>query len=277
MDGPKEAAHRLTVTTPEEARAAVAALKAKGVDFLKVHTKLPPAAFFALLEEAKKQGLPVAAHLPHGVALAEASDAGVASLEHIEMLVESVRMRREAPAKAFDDAVAEYDGEKGAVIFARLAKNGTAFVPTLVAYERGFVLWGSDPKKVAIRREAFRKLMELARRMHEAGVTMLAGSDFSDWALVPGIDLHNELGLLVQAGFTPMEAIQAATSAPTRFLGRAADLGTIEPGKLADLVLLDADPLEDISHTRKIHAVVLGGRLFEVARLREEALQRTAR
>ena len=85
----------------------------------------------------------------------------------------------------------------------------------------------------------------------------MAGSDFSDWALVAGVDLHNELALFVEAGFTPMEAIQAATIKPAMFLGMQDSLGTIEVGKIADLVLLDADPLEDISHTRKIRAVVV--------------------
>ena len=109
--------------------------------------------------------------------------------------------------------------------------------------------------------------------MHAAGVKVLAGSDFSDWALVPGADLHNELALLVEAGFTPLEALQAATSLPAEFLGKTAEFGAVERGKLADLVLLDADPLESISHTRKIHAVLVGGRYVPVAESREAMVQ----
>jgi imidazolonepropionase-like amidohydrolase len=111
--------------------------------------------------------------------------------------------------------------------------------------------------------------------MHRAGVGILAGTDFSDWALVPGVDLHNELALFVEAGFTPMEALQTATVEPAKYLGRLETQGTIEKGKLADLVLLDADPLEDISHTRKINAVVLGGRLFRIAQIRDQILNST--
>jgi imidazolonepropionase-like amidohydrolase len=108
-------------------------------------------------------------------------------------------------------------------------------------------------------------------------VKILAGSDFSDWALVPGVDLHNELALLVEAGFSPMEALQAATILPARFLEKTADFGTIERGRSADLLLLDADPLECISHTRKIHAVFLRGRHFPIKELRDGMLRPAAR
>ena len=112
--------------------------------------------------------------------------------------------------------------------------------------------------------------------MHKAGVHIMAGSDFSDWALVPGIDLHNELALLVEADFTPMEALQTATSNLAQFLGKGDTFGTIQIGRAADLVLLDMNPLEDISHTRKIHAVVLGGKFYPLASIRAQSLQDAA-
>ena len=95
--------------------------------------------------------------------------------------------------------------------------------------------------------------------------------------MVPGVDLHNELALLVEAGFTPMEALQAATLSPAKFLGKTETYGTIQAGRVADLVLLDMYPLEDISHTRKIHAVVLGGKLFPLASIRAQSLQDAAK
>jgi imidazolonepropionase-like amidohydrolase len=116
------------------------------------------------------------------------------------------------------------------------------------------------------------KQIELVRLMHKAGVPIMAGSDFSDWALVPGIDLHNELALLVEAGFSPMEALQAATLNPAKFLGKTDIFGTIQVGRVADLVLLNANPLEDISHTRKIYAVVLGGKFYPLANVRAQSL-----
>jgi imidazolonepropionase-like amidohydrolase len=94
--------------------------------------------------------------------------------------------------------------------------------------------------------------------------------------MVPGVDLHNELALLVEAGFTPLEALQAATLNPAKFLGKTDTYGTIQVGRAADLILLDMNPLEDISHTRKIHAVVVGGKFFPLASIRAQALQDAA-
>jgi len=274
VDGPKEGVtNRLTVRTPEEARRAVHDLKAKGVDFIKVHNALPPEAFFALMEEAHKEHIPVAVHLPKNVSSAEASDAGVASLEHVETLTENALWRKGAAAKTIEQGVDEILGPIGQDLFQRFVKNGTWYVPTLVAYERGFVLWSDDPESLKPRLDIHEKNIEVIRKMHKAGVQIMAGSDFSDWALVPGVDLHNELALLVEAGFTPTEALQAATLNPAKFLGKTDTYGTIQVGRAADLVLLDMNPLEDISHTRKIHAVVLGGKFYPLASIRAQALQ----
>jgi imidazolonepropionase-like amidohydrolase len=278
VDGPKQGVtNRLTVRTPEEARQAVHTLKAKGVDFIKVHNALPRDAFFALMDEARKEHIPVAVHLPQGVSSAEASDAGAASLEHIETINESALWRKGATAKTVEQAVDENLGPAGQELFQRFVKNGTWYVPTLVAYERGFVLWSNDPESLIPRMNVQAKQIELVRMMHKAGVQIMAGTDFSDWALVPGIDLHNELALLVEAGFTPLEALQAATLNPAKFLGKTDVFGTIQVGRTADLVLLDMNPLEDISHTRKIHAVVLGGKFFPLASIRAQALQDAAK
>jgi imidazolonepropionase-like amidohydrolase len=277
VDGPKPGAkNRVTVTNETEARQAVDKLKERGVDFIKVHNGLSREAFFAVADEAKKQGLPLAVHLPRGVGLAEASDAGARSIEHIEILIESSVYGKGATAKTTDEAIAENSSPAGEALFARLKKNGTWYDPTLVAFYRGFALWGGDTKKTKRRIEVYRHYLELAEAMHKAGVSILAGSDFSDWALVPGVDLHNELALMVEAGFTPMEALQTATLEPAKYLGRLNDQGTVEQGKIADLVLLDQDPLEDISHTRKINSVVVRGRFLPIARLRDQIVNSQA-
>jgi imidazolonepropionase-like amidohydrolase len=98
--------------------------------------------------------------------------------------------------------------------------------------------------------------------MHKAGVKLLAGTDAESTYSFPGFSLHDEMALLVEAGLSPMEALQTATRNSAEFLGREKDLGTVETGKLADLVLLDADPLKDIKNTEKIAAVVTGGKLL---------------
>jgi len=109
--------------------------------------------------------------------------------------------------------------------------------------------------------------LKIVRALHGAGVPLLAGSDSGSPYVCPGFSLHDELQLFVSCGFTPAEALQTATQNPAIFLGRTADLGTIEAGKFADLVLLDANPLEDIANTQKIRAVVVNGRYLDRAAL----------
>lgn len=273
VDGPKEGVtNRLTVTSPAVARRAVHELKASGVDFIKVHNALPREAFFALMAEARSEQVPVAVHLPAGVSSAEASDAGAASLEHIETINESAIWQPAASVATVEEAVEANLGRAGQDLFELLARNGTWYVPTLVAYERGFVLWSHDPEALRPRLVVHHKHIELVRMMHRAGVQIMAGSDFSDWGMVPGVDLHNELALLVEAGFSPLEALQAATLNPATFLGLSQRLGLIQEGYAADLVLLDANPLENISHTRKINAVVVDGTFHALASARASAL-----
>ena len=119
----------------------------------------------------------------------------------------------------------------------------------------------TDPRPV---RERFTQMeLEIVGQMHRAGVPFLAGTDTAAGVHVfPGFSVHEELQYFVEAGFTPLEALQTATQNPAQFLGKTTDLGAVRPGKLADLVLLDSNPLDDIRNTRKIYAVILAGRLF---------------
>ena len=114
---------------------------------------------------------------------------------------------------------------------------------------------------------SYRRALRLVGDLDRAGVPILAGTDELNPYIYPGFSLHDELSLLVEAGLSPMGAIQAATLNPARFFGRERDMGTVEPGKLADLVLLDADPLADIRNTTKIRAVVADGKLLDRASL----------
>ena len=180
-----------------------------------------------------------------------------------------------------------FDTKTATALFARFAKNQTWQVPTLVELkanalgnsDAGHPSGTSDPHwrflPASLRErwskeqrpgdsEAGQKLfateISLVRQMHEAGVPFLTGTDTANPFVLPGYSLHEELRLFVSAGFSPMEALQAATVNPAHYLGKTADLGTIETGKLADFVLLDANPLEDITNTRRIWAVVVNGR-----------------
>ena len=96
--------------------------------------------------------------------------------------------------------------------------------------------------------------------MHRAGVRLIAGTDMGAVYVIPGFSMHDELELMVEAGLSTLTVLQSATINPVKFLGKEKDLGAIEKGKLADLVLLDANPLESIKNTRRIAAVVVNGR-----------------
>jgi imidazolonepropionase-like amidohydrolase len=243
----------VAVNSDAEARSAVRVLKHVGVDAIKIHRALSREAYFALTDEAKKLSIPFVGHIPDAVTAQEASDAGQASLEHMQTLFESA-----APVKQ----------EETPALFARLVKNHNAFTPTLANY-RG----SADPANIdadllrrypdlpAGRQRIFNSFVQLVGLMNRTGVTLMAGSDLGSKWISPGSSLHDELAILVEAGLTPMQALQTATVNPARFL--RIDAGAVEEGKFADLVLLDADPLVDIHNTRRIHAVILRGKLLD--------------
>jgi hypothetical protein len=197
-------------------------------------------------------------------------------------------------------AVDGYAPQKLAELAALYAKNGTWQVPTLVstnvvahardasfakdprlAYvpsaereswspENNMFVKFSPPEYWVQRNAEVQKKLAVAGELHRAGVPFLAGTDSGGVPYTyPGFSLHDELAFLVQAGFTPMEALQTATLNPARFLGLSDQLGTIAPGKQADLVLLQANPLDDIHNTQKIRAVVVRGRYLDRAALDE--------
>jgi hypothetical protein len=292
-----------------QGRAAVQTLKKRGVDFIKVHSKLPRDAYFAIVDEARKQGLAVAGHVPESVSAGEASDAGQRSFEHLTGIWTSCcdderRLREEATRqlrsgkpgdlsllfRVLLGPIDRYSESRAKALYPRLAKQHTWQTPTLVVYRalcsldderfttdsrlqyapsflRGF--W--DPKTpqnqdlirtAASLKQSFRRALEEVGRMHRAGVELLAGTDTPFPFCFPGFGVHDELALLVKAGLTPMEALQTATRNPARYFGRLVDQGTIEQGKLADLVLLNADPLIKIENTQRIWAVIVRGKIL---------------
>ncbi len=126
---------------------------------------------------------------------------------------------------------------------------------------------GLSTQEEAARQRIYQKRQAIVSKMQQAGVGILAGTDLANPYLFPGFSLHDELAILVEAGLKPMQALQAATRNPARFLGREKLLGTVQQGKLADLVLLDGDPLADIHNTTRIRAVVANGRFYDRATL----------
>jgi imidazolonepropionase-like amidohydrolase len=134
---------------------------------------------------------------------------------------------------------------------------------------RNAVIKASSKEDFAFRKGMFEKSRSLVGVMHRTGVRLMAGTDAIDGYVLPGLSLHEELELMVESGLTPMEALQTATRNPALFLGRLDSSGTIERGKEADLLLLDANPLTNISNTRRIDTIILNGQLISPARRRE--------
>jgi imidazolonepropionase-like amidohydrolase len=303
LDGPKPRfPSSVAITTPEDGRKAVDDLKRHGADFIKLQSLIPRDAVFAIADEAKKQGISFVGHVPDAVRASEASDAGQKSFEHLIGIFEGSSPLEDEfikGTKTEKQFLSTYDPKRAAALFALLAKNQTWQCPTLV-WERGGnlidqtdfaadtrakyvpaywkdVTWKRFTDQVehdfntddlATRKRFIEKELEVVNAMHRAGVRFLAGTDTPPGVYIfPGFSLHEELQRFVAAGFTPMEALQTATLNPAKFLGRESELGTIEKGKLADLVLLDANPLDDISNTQKIAGVVANGRYFSRAEL----------
>ena len=154
-----------------------------------------------------------------------------------------------------------YSPTRAQRLFGVFRRHQTWQCPTLVTIQ---TLWdGMSQADQRAGARVFQKSLEVVRDLNSAGVPLLAGTDVSSRSAA----LHDELALLVRAGLTPMEALQTATRNPAVFTGTLRDRGTIEPGKIADLVLLKGNPLVNIQNTRAITAVVAGGRLWRPADL----------
>lgn len=317
-----------------------------GLDFIKVYTRLSREVFMAGTDEARRRGIPFVGHVPLAVTAAEASDAGMRSIEHayrhrmacatgeddmrrlLRDLIIIAPMGDDQRFVATDDSafvlgVNTFSAGKCRQLGERFARNDTWFVPTLVEmrtryrsefpgtdeFERLFAdprLRYVSPAKVTQWRTSMAadmgmligqfsygrrgpdtvmdqrarevaNLLRMPADLQQGGASILAGTDVDNTFpfLFFGFSLHDELALLVQGGLTPLAALQSATINPARFLDREAELGTVAEGKLADLVLLDANPLENIENTRRIVAVVQNGRYLPRAEL-DQLLQKAA-
>jgi imidazolonepropionase-like amidohydrolase len=234
--------------------------KREGADFLKVHDNLSRAAYFALVDEARRLKLPIAGHVPAAVTAAEAARARQRSIEHLSGVND---------AMALLDLFKQYQTWQCPTLmmrhnYARLNDETMARDPRLkyvtpawkarwLRMSQEAAGWASD--EAPRRLETVRREQALVRKMQQAGVRILAGTDDGNPYSFVGFGLHDELAELVDAGLTPMQALQAATRNPAQFLNKE--------GMSADLVLLNANPLEDIRNTRKIEAVVVNGKVFD--------------
>jgi hypothetical protein len=302
----------VSAISPERARTIVDSLINAGVDQIKVYELIPPDIYFEVLSVARSRGFKVSAHVPLGMDVIEASNAGLGSIEHLNNLEMACSADFDSLLKARQQmiaagskksggelreeiyraqrlhAVQTQDEERRNTVLKTLADNNTWQVPTLaIVTSAEYRIFARDdwrktfrylpePNRSEWEKSAIRMTerpaseVELAHanwaydivpRFVEAGIGIMAGTDSPLALLTPGFSLHEELVLLVRAGLTPMQALEAATLRPAQFLGLEKQQGTIAKGMLADLVILDANPLEDIANTQRIRAVMRDGHL----------------
>lgn len=273
-------APRLSVRNADDAHKAVDSLIAMGSDIVKFRN-LGREAFIALAKAARLKGILLVGHSPKGVSLAEASDAGMASIEHGETIANSL--------SPLDSVTRAYQ-------LKRLVQNGTMLTPTLIADHRtklssGIAMYtaitdssgSKDPRNKFIS-SPLRRMWQLAydtrnldnstdwkvllaesdlqlKKAYQLGVLMLAGTDVGVILVYPGSALHEELIMMVEnLGMTPTQALKTATLNPAKFFKMDGKLGTIKVQNYADMVVLNSDPLRDIRNTKDINAVILNGR-----------------
>jgi imidazolonepropionase-like amidohydrolase len=287
---PRILPYRIGIPDSAAAERAIDSLKRLGVDFVKIRTSASRTALLGILGAAGRAGLKVAGHQPGALSLVEAVRAGQQDIEH-----------------AFFSPLDTLTGAQRSALYRELSAAGLWYTPTLVVSravqipgDSGLrVLFGPDAERgtteqryaspwllgwwrmqleertrdtssanAAANRRAYASSLQDVRGLQDAGVAILAGTDAGSVLVYPGFSLHEELRLLVdEAKLTPAEALRAATITPARFFGIERDLGTVAAGKIADLLLLESDPLIDIRNSRRIFAVVQGGKLLDRAAL----------
>ncbi|MFN2397495.1 MAG: amidohydrolase family protein [Gemmatimonadaceae bacterium] len=288
----RDLAARIPINTPQSARGAVDSITALGADFLKIRNDPPRVALFAMLRHARERGVLVAGHWPSRITPAEASDSGYKSLEHGPLTIVNGQLTPTLDQMSSDERSA---------LFARFARNGTAYTPTIVSL-KGFRLtpdsivsriladstgtveprrryvdrrlvsrWktdfelklsetGTPPDWSGFQKSWLRDLREMA----DSGVLMLAGTDAGSPLVFLGFAVADELEALVkEGGLTPLQSLRSATLNVAKWMSAERTFGSVSPGRRADLLVLEGDPLSDIGNIRKIRAVVRDGRVYE--------------
>ncbi len=280
------------VDTDEQAADWVERYAAAGFQQIKVYSSLSKAALQAVIREAHRRGLTVTGHVPASVTTREAVEAGQDQINHIGFVASMMLppLAPDAPRSERIAAMARLDCHSGAAREAIefLRSHGTVVDPTMALQELYTMSTSHPPEEwepgvpkvpTPLRAlflnpgpatveteqlgEAFRRQLGLLTQLHTAGIVLVAGTDQA----VPGHSLHREVELYVEAGMTPLEAIRAASAVPARVMGMGAEVGTIEPGKRAELIVVRGNPLVRIRDLRNVEQVLMAGRLYECARL----------
>jgi imidazolonepropionase-like amidohydrolase len=280
------------VDTPEQAKEWVDRYHAAGFQQMKIYSSVKLENLKAVIDEAHRLGMTVTGHVPEGLNAFQTIEAGQDQINHIHYIMDIMHAPFPAEMSGADrrKAMANLDLDspdaQKAITF--LKEHGTVVDPTIALMEFFTATTAKPPasfepgvNKVApelaeqltdvgppserseIGEKIFEKDVAIVGALHKAGIPIVAGTDQT----VPGHSLHREIELYVQAGFTPMEAIQAATIVPARAMGLDKESGTVEKGKIADLILINGNPLEDIHNTRNVEYVITKGVMYNTAQL----------
>jgi imidazolonepropionase-like amidohydrolase len=302
----QKTAHSHVVTTPDEARRAVTVLADSGYDFIKLTTQITPEVYDAVVASASERRIPIVGHVDGRVGVARALRAGQ-QVEHLDNYMESVLAESAPSRESVSDVGAyrvqnwetldHVDDRKVEAIAGATARAGVFVTPTLAffrlwfatptdtsvirarpdyahiparmrnGYERARTRYWQNPPSAERRARYIAVRNRMVKAIVDSGGKIMAGSDGPGGLMGYGWTLHRELEMLVDAGLTPYQALEAATTVPAQFLRANGEWGALRTGSRADLVLLDADPLARIGNSTRISAVSVGGRLIERAAL----------
>ncbi|HYG10552.1 MAG TPA: amidohydrolase family protein [Pyrinomonadaceae bacterium] len=288
IDGGASPLGTVTAETPGEARAAVARYHQLGYEQIKIYQSLKPELIAVIAAEAHRLGLTVTGHVPNGTNAFNSVEAGMDQINHINFITRLMYPRDFKPTPGTPAPPPDLESPSAQEGIDYLKRHGTIVEPTLARVELnlhpragGFVSFEPGMAKLPYElfvvlnntgvpaelndraKAAFERSLKLTERLHRGGVPLMAGSDL----VVPGHSIFRELELLVRAGLSPLEAIRAATIVPARALQMESQLGTIEAGKRADLILVPGNPLDSISHLRRVKYVVTRGQMYDCAAL----------
>jgi imidazolonepropionase-like amidohydrolase len=252
------------VQTEQDVRQEVRNQVATGVDYIKLYVGLTPKLVKAAINEAHSNGIKIIGHL-YLTSWTDAANLGIDALTH--GIPVSPFLLSEANQQKFLEAgdhpfnhflwldLVDLNGPEINEMMEALVNNDIPVDPTLGIYE---AMIKEEPQNQYL----WPKVLQLTKMLYDNGVTILSGTDIPNFDLVPGSNLHHELEILVEAGISPLEVIKIATRNGAQALGIENDVGTIEPGKQADMIILSDNPVDEISNTKKIEAVINNGQFY---------------
>ncbi len=287
------------LTTPEEGRAAVRKQAEAGVDMIKVYSRLDKEVFLAIVDEARKAGLKVVGHVPDSIYLEDATAAGIRSIEHwfgfekvIAQLLEESDKLQDASMGSDADFIlrlGEVNPQALQEFYQRLRASGVTVVPTVVTFkdwpnvntleakslpngeyvsQNLRALWKSQWAGQGEFPDIFwQNWAQMVNEMNSAGIPLMVGTDLSVPGIIPGYSVHEEMAIWQEASIPPADVLRSATLVPAQFMGLGDRLGSIHKGKTASLVLVRANPLDDIKNAQQIEGVFLRGQYFSRADL----------